>query len=235
MKINLALALSLSLSIAPFAASAQDAAQAPLTIAAPAAVPSDTLLLAANTPLTVRVNQELNTRRNNEGDTFFATVATDVVQDGYVVIPAGSRVIGSITWLTRKGAFGKSGKMDISFTAVEVGGVRVPVVGTFRQEGEGNTVATVGAVVAVGVFGAFVTGRSGVVPAGRELEIRTRDPLRVALRTARSAPAMVAVAAPAVTASVSAAPVASAPAAATRTYAPQPVPAPHVNAGVRVE
>lgn len=174
----------LALCFSAFAVSISAVAQeAPTLTAQPVGAPvsGNTITLPANTAVRVRMNEELTTRRNREGDTFYMSVATDVVQDGYVLIPAGSRVVGAITWLTKKGAFGKSGKMDISINSIEVRGTRIPVVGTFRQEGEGNTVATVGAVVLVGVFGAFVTGRSGVIPAGRELEVHTRDPLTVAL------------------------------------------------------
>jgi hypothetical protein len=171
------------------------AQEAPTLTAQPVGAPvaGNSITLPANTPVTVRMNEELTTRRNREGDTFYMSVANDVVQDGYVIIPAGSRVVGAITWLTKKGAFGKSGKMDISINSIEVRGTRIPVVGTFRQEGEGNTVATVGAVVLAGVFGAFVTGRSGVIPAGRELEVHTRDALAVALPAdARATPALTA-------------------------------------------
>lgn len=185
-----------SLCLAAAALSAGAVAQdAPMLTAQPVAAPAsgNTITLPANTAVTVRMNEELTTRRNREGDTFYMSVATDVVQDGYVIIPAGSRAVGTITWLTKKGAFGKSGKMDISINSIEVGSTRIPVVGSFRQEGEGNTVATVGAVVLVGVFGAFVTGRSGVIPSGRELQIHTRDPLTVSLPAGtRALPALTA-------------------------------------------
>ena len=206
MKYNNAAVALLSLALVSTTAAAQDApvlTAQPLAVEAPA---TDTLTLAANTPVTLRMNDELTTRRNREGDTFYMSVANNVVQDGFIIIPAGARAVGTITWLTKKGAFGKSGKMDISIHSIEVRNTRIPVVGTFRQEGEGNTVATVGAVIAVGVFGAFVTGRSGVIPAGRELEVHTRDLLTVALpANARRAPVLTATAAPVVQATVAAA------------------------------
>lgn len=63
----------------------------------------------------------------------------------------------------------------------------MPLVGHFRQEGRGNTGATVGAVVAVGVFSAFVTGRSAVIEQGREFRVYTREPLDVTIPGAPSA------------------------------------------------
>ncbi len=186
---SLAAMAALNLAILPVTVSAQEAANpadSPTVVArrVEAATTSGRLTLPANTPITVRMNEEITTQRNREGESFYLSVVSDVVRDGYVIIPAGSRAVGRITWLTKKGMFGKSGKMDVSIEAIEVGGTRVPTVGTFRQEGEGNTVATVGVVILAGVFAAFVTGRSGVIPAGRELEIHTRNDFTVALANA---------------------------------------------------
>ena len=105
------------------------------------------------------------------------TVAQDVIHNNMVVIPRGTRGMGEVIWETDKGAFGKSGKMEVEIKYIELGGRRVPVQGKFRQEGEGNTVATIATAVMVGVFSAFVTGKSAVIPKGRELAVHTVDPL----------------------------------------------------------
>ena len=149
-------------------------------------------VLPANTEISLAMNDTITTKgkRWSEGDTFDMTVTHNVMLGDYVVIPKGSRGVGRITWLTNKGAFGKSGKMEIDIEYVDVGGRRIPLSGHYRQEGEGNTVATVGTVIAVGVFAGFVTGKSGAIPAGRELIARTKEDLPVAF--AGPAPAQVA-------------------------------------------
>ena len=43
------------------------------------------------------------------------TVTQDVVSDGIVVIPRGTRAVGEITLRSGRGMFGKSGKMDVTF------------------------------------------------------------------------------------------------------------------------
>lgn len=143
--------------------------------------PENQSFLPANTEVFLSLNQPLNTKRTKEGETFYLTVTHDVMLDGYVVIPRGSRAVGEVTWVTGKGMFGKSGKMEVDIRYVDAAGARIPVVGTFRQEGSGNTVATVGAVVVVPVAGFFVTGKSGEIPKGRELTVFTRDALPVRL------------------------------------------------------
>lgn len=172
---------SLALAALVFAVPAYAQDDAPLQVQRASAKPA--AVLPANTEVLLRMNQEVTTKGNTwkEGDTFNMTVVHDVMLGDYVVIPKGARGVGRITWLTSKGAFGKSGKMDVEMEYVEVGGRRIDLNGTYRQEGEGNTVATVGGVILAGVFAGFVTGKSGRIPQGRELMATTESDLPVAL------------------------------------------------------
>jgi len=171
-------AISLALLGAP--AIAQDAAPMPIPVQAARA---SNAVLPAGTEVKLRMVQELTTKGDGlqENDTFVMTVAQDVYYEGYVVIPRGSRATGRVTFLTSKGMFGKSGKMDIEIEYVEVAGRAIKLDGTYRQEGEGNTLATVGGVVLVGVFGGFITGKSARIPQGRELTAIVEEPVELAL------------------------------------------------------
>jgi hypothetical protein len=165
----------------PESAPAAMAAQ-PAPLVAMPAMAQPAAVLPANTQLSLSMNETVTTKgkRWGEGDTFDMTVTHDVRLGNYVIIPRGSRGVGRISYLTSKGAFGKSGKMEIDIEYVEVRGQRIPLSGHYRQEGEGNTVGTVAGVVAVGIFAGFVTGRSGVIPQGRELTAYTKEDLPVA-------------------------------------------------------
>jgi hypothetical protein len=209
-------ALSLA-SLLASGAFAQTPAAPPVTLAAVPAAPAPVsvevsateleqpaltrMVLPANTEILLSMNEELNTKRNVQGDTFYMTVVHDAKVGEQVAIPKGARAAGEITWRTGKGAFGKSGKMDIALRYVEVQGQRLPLVGTFRQEGEGNTVGTVAGVVAAGVFAAFITGKSGIIPRGRELAVHTKDDLVLNVRRPSVLPLLVATPAAAATAS----------------------------------
>ncbi len=177
MKLTFA-AISLALLAAPI--SAQDSAPLPIPVQAARA---STAVLPAGTEVKLRTAQELTTKGDTwqENDTFVMTVAQDVYYEGYVVIPRGSRATGRVTFLTSKGMFGKSGKMDIEIEYVEVAGRTIKLDGTYRQEGEGNTLATVGGVVLVGVFGGFITGKSARIPQGRELTAIVEESVDLAL------------------------------------------------------
>lgn len=71
--------------------------------------------------------------------------------------------------------------MDIELEYLQLGNRRVNIDGTYRQEGSGATLATVGGVIAAGVFAGFITGKSGEIPQGRELTATLESNLPVSL------------------------------------------------------
>lgn len=97
------------------------------------------------------------------------------------VIPSGTPAVGEITFKTGKGVFGKSGKLEVELRHVDLNGQRIPLTGKYRQEGEGNTTAAVGAVfLAAGLL--FVTGKSAIIPRGRELAGYTSQVVNVPVK-----------------------------------------------------
>lgn len=189
--------------VAEPAAAAETAAvpaAVPAVAAAPAiavAAPAPGLTLPSYTEVILTPDAEANSKKLREGHTVPMRTVFDVMHNGVVVIPKGTRGMGTVTWRTGKGAFGKSAKMEITFNELTLpNGHRLPLAGMHRQEGEGNTGAAVGAAIAVGVFGAFVTGKSAIIPVGQHLMARTNEPLAyvipagaVVIPTAQLAPA----------------------------------------------
>ncbi len=137
--------------------------------------------LPANTELLLSMNEELTTKGIDEGHKFRLTLVSDVRMGDYIVIPKGTPAVGEVTWKTGKGAFGKSGKMEVALRYLDLQGRHIPIEGKYRQEGEGNTAATVAGVIAAGVFAGFITGKSAKIPQGRELKAFTTAAMPVAL------------------------------------------------------
>jgi len=129
------------------------------------------------------MNEELTTKggKVEVGSKFRLTVVNDVKLGEYIVIPRGTPATGEVSWKTGKGAFGKSGKMEIDLRHIDLNGRVIPITGHYRQEGEGNTVGTVAGVIAAGVFAGFVTGHSALIPQGRELKAFTSEAIPVVL------------------------------------------------------
>lgn len=132
-------------------------------------------VLPRNTVVRVAVNNDLSSKTSRAGETFVLTVVQDVTAGGQTVIPRGTPARGEITSLTTKGMLGKSGKMTIELRFVDLGSRAIPISGSYLQEGEGGTIATVGTAVLAGPFAFLVTGKSALIPRGRELEGRTTE------------------------------------------------------------
>jgi hypothetical protein len=83
------------------------AAPSPEPVAAPPAaveapdsrdrVASARLVIPAGTPLHVRLDTAIDTRRNREGDAFTATLSRPVEHEGRVLVPAGTAFHGHVT------------------------------------------------------------------------------------------------------------------------------------------
>jgi hypothetical protein len=73
----------------------------------------------ANTTLRLRLNQNLNSKNAQVGDTFTSTVVDPAYVRGVEVIPAGSIVGGHITQVTRASRKSQAGSINVAFTSVE--------------------------------------------------------------------------------------------------------------------
>lgn len=159
------------------------AAQAVTLTASAQEVEAVTLTIPSNTEVILRLSEDLSTKGGqiNVGHVFNLTVAYDVRVGGVIVIPAGTPAKGEVTMRTGRAMFGKSGKMEIELRSVDLNGQRIPVTGKYRQEGEGDTLAAVGAVVLFAPL-LVVTGKSAVIPRGRELSAYTMGATTVAIQ-----------------------------------------------------
>lgn len=141
----------------------------------PSAPPPAQAMLAAGTPVIVMLDQELTTTTNKVGEMFQVTVLHDVVDGGTVVIPQGSIGHGEITFVTKRGGFGKAGIIGIALRDLDLGDRKIELDGHYREEGKNRGGATVATWVAVGVFSGFIKGNEGAIPKGRELKARTGE------------------------------------------------------------
>lgn len=133
----------------------------------PTTLPADTVIQV------VPVN-EISSMHMKEGDVERLQVATDVVENGVVVIPRGSTVRATVTWRTGKGIVGKSAKFDLTFNAVSVRGHEYALKGKHRQEGKGNTIAALlGSMV--------ISGHSAVMESGQMVNAFTAEPIPVGI------------------------------------------------------
>ncbi len=177
---------------APETTTAPEAAAAPAPETAAAPAPAATVL-PANSEVFLSLNEAVSSEDKRLGDMVSLTVSQDVKADGAVVIPHGTRGVGQITYRKGKGGFGKSGKLEIDFRYVDYNGQHIPVEGHYRQEGDGNGAAAVGAVLAAGVIGGLIVhGHSARIPQGHEFTVHMVDAIPLAAPAADGGPALIA-------------------------------------------
>lgn len=131
--------------------------------------PGANAILQEGTPVYLLTQQEMSSKNNKVGDRIELRVAEHVRVNGVTVIPAGSRGVGEITRVEKKGAFGKSGKLDARVLHVRVGDQNIGLGGTANEAGAGGTVGTVAAAVLFWPVAPFVTGKSAVFPPGTRM------------------------------------------------------------------
>jgi hypothetical protein len=123
-------------------------------------------VLRAGTEIRLRTLVELSSKEAKPGERFDLEVSDDVMLNGRTVIPAGSRAVGEVTGVKKKGMWGKSGKVDTRLLYVRVGDQQVRLTGQMGDKGKAGTAGVVGALAVVPLAGFFVTGTSGNIPRG---------------------------------------------------------------------
>jgi hypothetical protein len=153
----------------PPPAEAQKQTTPPATPAAPpaqAAVkpapPPKPVVLSTGTTLTVRLDQPINTKTAQQGQTFIATIATPIAVNGKTVVPKGSQVQGTVVQSKSPGKIHGEGALSIALNQLTVHGVTYPVQAepvTVTQKGKGSRTAKIGGGSAAG--GALIGGLAG--------------------------------------------------------------------------
>jgi hypothetical protein len=72
------------------------------------------------TMMMVKFNQPINTTASKMGDSITAVIDSDVYIDNQIVIPMGSSVEGSIMGLNPSGRMGRSGSVQMLFSAIRL-------------------------------------------------------------------------------------------------------------------
>lgn len=144
-----------------------------------------TVELPANTVFKIALNDDVNSKLNQVGDTVAFTVQEDVMVNDVLVLPRGAQGSGVVTKVSRPKSFGRSGQLDISFDQVfSVDDESIPTVlgpeskDKLKMEAAAVGASTIGAL-ALGpiglVGGLFVKGKDVNLPAGTELYIQTSE------------------------------------------------------------
>src|SRR5687768_5610182 len=79
------------------------------------------VLLPEGTVLTVTTDQRLSSASMTQGARFTTTVEDSINVEGYTVIPAGSRIAGTVT-IVRRASSNESGVLGVEFDELRIAG-----------------------------------------------------------------------------------------------------------------
>lgn len=146
--------------------------------------------LPTDTLVRIKLLDTIDSKNWKEGDQFPYQIVQDVIVDGRVAIPAGTKGAGVISRAREAGSFGKEGKIELSFGAIQIAEgrtVELQLSDKARQGNEKNGLAAgaslAGLAVAgpVGLIGGlFIKGKNVTIPAGSEMLVATAGTVTMA-------------------------------------------------------
>jgi hypothetical protein len=163
------------------------------------------VVVPSGTPLHVRIDESIDTRRNRAGDGFTATLSQPVERDGRALIPAGTPFRGHVTSASASGRMKGRAQLGLALDSFRLNGRQYrietttvdrvsaahkkrngvligggaglgAVLGAIAGGGKGALIGA-GAGAGAGTAGAALTGK-------KELGIGAETPLRFTLRSA---------------------------------------------------
>jgi hypothetical protein len=135
---------------------------------------ADAVSVPEQTPVQVRLLQELKSGRERKGESVRMETASPVKgPDGTILIAQGTPVVGTITRSGGRGMFGKPGKLEFSIDYIKVDEkTRVPLRSTPQSaSGRNNKGAAIATAVLLAPVAIFVKGREVTVKQGREFPV----------------------------------------------------------------
>jgi hypothetical protein len=128
--------------------------------------PPKKVIVPAGTQLTVRLNDALDSERNQVGDSFHATLGAPIMINDETVIPSGADVVGHVVDVKSAGRFAGSSVLTLELTSLSVNGKTYNIqTNQWSRQGKGegkNTAIKAGGGAAVGaIIGGLAGGGKG--------------------------------------------------------------------------
>jgi BON domain len=128
--------------------------------------PPQKITIPAGTQLTIRLNEGLDSERNQVGDAFHGTLSAPIVMGGETIIPSGADVAGRVADVKSAGRFAGNSVLTLELTSVSMNGRTYNIqTNQWSRSGKGegkNTATKVGVGTAAGaVLGGIIGGGKG--------------------------------------------------------------------------
>ena len=100
------------------------------------------------------------------------------------VIPVGTRAVGEVTLVRKKGMWGKSGRLEFRPLYLALGNRQIAISASSmtKERGETGTAGVVASIVVMPLAGFFVTGTTARIPRGSTVDAELSEDLPVVFR-----------------------------------------------------
>ena len=123
-------------------------------------------IVPSGTPISVRTSEAITSKTAKANDSFHGTVAADVMQDGFVVIPTGTSVVGRVVEAKAAGRLTGSAVLSVELVSVQVSSPAGPqtlavVTDPVSSKGKGRGANTAEKTAGGAGIGALIGGLAG--------------------------------------------------------------------------
>lgn len=126
-------------------------------------------VLPMNSEIPLRLLDTVASNTHKRGDRFRIEVATAVMIEDQIVIPAGSIGEGEVIHAAKPGMAGRAGELILAARFLRVGEHEIKLKSFTAGTGEHRMNLANGLGVSVGIPGLFVVGKNIVIPAGSDV------------------------------------------------------------------
>lgn len=116
---------------------------------------SGSILLQSGTNLDAVLEKTIDVRKSKVGDEIILKTTKSIKQDGDVVVPKGTKLVGRVTEVTRKSGDNKSSSLSLVFESLQNKNLSAPITATVVSIANAK-----GGVVAGDLFGTEAMGSS---------------------------------------------------------------------------
>ncbi len=172
------------------------------------AVPQQSMVtVPAGTQILVRMLDSVDSSKNPRGSRFSATLETNLVVDGQVIVPAGNTVYGRLATAEQAGRVAGKSELTLELTDIVVNGTAYPIFSTdYQVKGKSSTGRTakrtlggagLGAIIGAlagnagmgAAIGATAGGVASVAQKGQSIQVPSETLLQFRLQQPASLPA----------------------------------------------
>ena len=124
--------------------------------------PGNPITLPAGQSVLIRMIDGVDSKKNNVGDVFHASLETDLVLNGALVARRGADVYGKLAYAKEAGHFAGSAELELELSSMVVDGTSYPLVSDdYTLKGKGRGGDTAKKVGGGAVLGALIGGIAG--------------------------------------------------------------------------